>query len=69
MIVRFVALIVVVCLCCAVVCLCCDVLCNGCGVEQVTQAYDGSECVDRMLECPRDELFDLIVMDFEMPVT
>jgi CheY-like chemotaxis protein len=35
---------------------------------EVTNAYDGSEGIDRVNQCPHETMFDLIIMDFEMPI-
>mmetsp|Transcript_15709 Transcript_15709/g.26187 ORF Transcript_15709/g.26187 Transcript_15709/m.26187 type:complete len:916 (+) Transcript_15709:167-2914(+) len=42
-------------------------LLKNAGME-VTSAYNGSECLDKVNQCSPDTPFDLIIMDFEMPV-
>jgi CheY-like chemotaxis protein len=42
-------------------------LLTNAGME-ITCAYNGSECLDKVNQCSPDEPFDLIIMDFEMPI-
>jgi two-component system, sensor histidine kinase len=35
---------------------------------EVTLAYDGIQCLEKVRECQQGSSYDLIVMDFEMPV-